>query len=95
MNVPKPGEKLANGAVVIHYTHFSDGSNGYLANGLALCVRESESEPYVVWDVTVPSSVPDFPHQLGAWNADTGRYFGPHKFSDAIGVYLERGGLII
>jgi Mlc titration factor MtfA (ptsG expression regulator) len=86
INLPKPGDRIWNGAIVIEYTHKEDEGNGSLANGIALCVMGSNSpENYVVWRLMWNPSYPDL---QGSWQAEGGLYHSSIK--SALTAYNKR-----
>lgn len=84
-NVEAP-TKLENGAssaVIVSYTHKSDGGPGYMPNGLVLCYLKDNYDPYVTWNVYLSD-------RDNKWYAESGHYF--QSIIDAAKDYEDRGG---
>lgn len=80
---PKFGERLANNAVVISYTHQWGGGEGMLPYGVVLAYTGGGYHPYVTWRIALDS-------RDNLWYADSGHYFD--NIVEAAADYKERGG---
>lgn len=86
---PVLGERLPNGATVVHYTHLDDGGDGWYPNGVVLAstfdhpiYRFHKPEPWVTWNAAF--------HPDGKWDCGNGHYFA--DFFEALDDYRKRSG---
>ena len=83
-----PGDVIANGSPVIHYTHLRDRQGGEYAYGVALCIDKCGGLAYAVWEVVWQHE----PSNL-RWSASGGDYFEAHELDAAIERYRARCGV--
>lgn len=76
----------ATGAIILSYTHVSDGGNGYKPNGLVLCFLANNHDHFVTWNVYKDNDVGGD----NLWHAEAGHYF--RSVIDAVDSYKNRGG---
>lgn len=73
---------LDNGAVVLEYTEKEQAGNGWRRNGVGICHRNNERDPFVVWNLIQDED--------GGWFAESGDYCQTLIY--AVDRYRDRGG---
>lgn len=87
---PKKLAGGASGAIIVSYTHKSDGGNGYKPHGLVLCFIPGNYQEFVTWNVYKDNDE----RGDNLWHAEAGHYF----MSSVEGIiaaatdYQKRGG---
>lgn len=74
------------GAIVVHYTHLSDGGDGFVPNGISLChIPWNTLHPYAVWTTSLRP-------EDNEWHTFDGTYC--ENYADAVVEYQNRGGQV-
>lgn len=79
--IPRLGTKIVgtDGAILIAYTHNTDGGDGFLPNGVGICLLpNNDLHPYVVWSIITQDAGE-------TWFAQSGTYCT--RLDEALAAY--------